>query len=119
MMGAMRDWAQLLCQTRDGTAVLARVGRLRNLLLELASSLDPSTYDERAAAAAALAIRAECTVLALGLELGSNVPPNRVRSGVSLTGSTLLIGTQVALARQLALAEVGELRRLRSELAAR
>ena len=28
VMGAMRDWAPLLCQTRDGTAVLARVGRL-------------------------------------------------------------------------------------------
>ena len=119
VMGAMRDWAPLLCQTRDGTGVLARVGRLRNLLLDLASSLDPRTYDERAAVAGVLAIRSECSILALGLELGSNVPSHRVRRGVCLAPFPLLGATQKTLERQLALAASGDIRRLRSELAGR
>jgi hypothetical protein len=80
VMAAMRDWSPLLCQTRQGTSVLVRVGRLRNGLLLLERQLD--TDDLAAASAQARRLRGECEVLALGLELGSGVEPRYVRDGV-------------------------------------
>jgi hypothetical protein len=82
VMAAMRDWAPLLCQTRQGTSVLVRVGRLRNGLLLLQRQIDND--DLTAASAQARLLRGECEVLALGLELGSGVEPRYVRDGVLL-----------------------------------
>lgn len=80
VMAAMRDWSPLLCQTRQGTAVLVRVGRLRNGLLLLQRQLDND--DLVRASEQAQVLRGECEVLALGLELGSGVEPRDVRAGV-------------------------------------
>lgn len=82
VMAAMRDWAPLLCQTRQGTSVLVRVGRLRNGLLLLQRQIDND--DLTGASAQARLLRGECEVLALGLELGSGVEPRYVRDGVLL-----------------------------------
>jgi len=116
VMGAMRDWGPLLCQSRDGTAVLVQVGVLRNLLLEVGDHLGEPRSDEAEAQSLALRIRATCTVLALGLELGSNVAQDRVRPGVLSVAPALLPGTAKPLERLCELAANRELRRLRSEL---
>lgn len=80
IMAAMRDWSPLLCQTRQGTAVLVRVGRLRNGLLKLQRQIDEDSL--AAASTQAQLLRGECGVLALGLELGSGVAVEDVRCGV-------------------------------------
>ena len=116
VMGAMRDWGPLLCQSRDGTAVLVQVGVLRNALLEIGDHLARPKSDQVVGQPLALRIRATCTVLALGLELGSNVAQDRVRPGVLSVAPSLLLGTKEPLQRLCHLAAKGELRRLRSEL---
>lgn len=80
VMAAMRDWSPLLCQTRQGTSVLVRIGRLRNGLLRLQRQIDNDDLD--GASQQSRLLRGECEVLALGLELGSGVAQRHVRAGV-------------------------------------
>ncbi len=117
VMAAMRDWAPLLVHTRDGMALLIRVGRLRNRLLDLGRHLDPASWDAREAQTAACAIRAECTTLALGLELGSGVPAHRARPGVLVQAPPAVAAIAAELAHLQALARQGHLRQLRAHLA--
>lgn len=79
--GGLRDWAPLLSQTRSGVSVLARIGGLRNQLLELSDALAPAP-DIALALPLVSSIQHECRLLALGLELGSGVPLGHQRAGV-------------------------------------
>jgi len=85
VMAAMRDWAPLLTQTRDGIGVLVRLGHLRNHLLVAQQAVQTQhwvqAYDE------VQFVRAECQVLALGLELGSGTGLDHLRLGVLKTPS--------------------------------
>jgi len=72
LMAAMRDWAPLFTSGRDGRAVLVRLGHLRTRLLQLEGALE-----QRRAQHLWSALRAECHVLALGLELASGSPSLR------------------------------------------
>lgn len=104
LMAAVRDWAPLLTQTRDGTAVLVRIARLRPELLRLQRHLhdDDATKAWRTASR----VRAECEVLALGLELGSGLGLKELRTGVLVKPAPGVSG--VATAKQMnALEEAG------------
>lgn len=105
VMAAMRDWAPLLCQTRQGTSVLVRVGRLRNGLLLLQRQIDND--DMTAASAQARLLRGECAVLALGLELGSGVEPRYVRAGVLLQPAEAVALPHVVIEMQRLIALAG------------
>lgn len=117
VVGAMRDWAPLLGPTRDGIALLARVGRLRDRLLALGRHLASATRNDDEALATALDIRLECTTLALGLELASNVAAPHVRTGVLTEPPPALPQAASSMKRMQELAEHGRLRQLRSYVA--
>ena len=94
VMGGMRDWAPLLTQTRDGTGVLVRIGQLRNQLLNAQRALEASDWAE--ARQHVRLVRAECQVLALGLELGSGIDEGQLRPGVLTKPSPDLETTHAA-----------------------
>jgi len=75
LMSAMKEWGPVLGLTNDGRQVLVRFGELRNELLELQADLTRQRHE--AAATRLVTIRAECQVLALGLEVGSGVQETR------------------------------------------
>jgi hypothetical protein len=81
LMAAMRDWAPLFTAGRDGRAVLVRLGHLRKRLLQLEGALE-----QRRAEHLWTAMRTECHVLALGLELASGAPTLRPEVFEALPG---------------------------------
>lgn len=115
VMAGMRDWSSLLGQTRDGQSVLVLFGKVRNALLTLGVYLQSQRYDE--ARELGLAIRSQCVVLALGLELGSGVAANHVRAGVLTKAPPLLDAIKQPLRSLLAQAERSRLDDVRASLA--
>ncbi|MFW6010165.1 MAG: hypothetical protein ACOC9I_02475 [Actinomycetota bacterium] len=79
LMGGMRDWAALASTSPDGRAVLARLGALRNTLMDLATALQAPTKaaDRQVLRALWLCARGEAQLLSTLLELGSGASQPR------------------------------------------